>query len=391
MQTLTVFIAAAGALLAATPSAGSVPAGTALFFEQGCPDGWIREPLSAGRMIVSVTNGTRGGFTIHQALSDQEVRTHSHQSLAVTSLATKSVSGVDGSDHSAAAHGAQHGANATAASAAGLGFVQLPLCVAVTALPNATLPAGAAAFFGPDTFSCPAGFDPLADAAGRILTPAHDLQITKSDSLPLGDQEDRLHSHPTDNGRCAINTQATDFEGIGGCCNDSPSADGTYPVSVSAGPASTGLPYIQLLTCGAAGDEQSHGASQGSLPDGALFFSTSELGCPAGWEVFDELGGRFPVSTPVGGTDGSVFGGEPIARASATGTTHAHDLHGSIVTSPAGIELVHGCCAKGYAESGVYEYACATDDTQGSGLPYLMTPLCRRSPAAAATGLRGFA
>lgn len=380
-------LAAAGALVMATLSAGSVPAGTALFFEQGCPAGWIREPLSAGRMIVSVTNGSRGGFTIHQALSDQEIREHSHQSLAVTSLSTKSVSGVDGSDHTAAAHGAQHGSNATAAGAAGLGFVQLPLCVAVTALPNATLPPGAAAFFGPDTFGCPTGFDPLADAAGRVLAPAHDLQITKSDSAPLGDQEDRLHSHPTDNGQCAINTQATDYEGIGGCCNDSPSADGTYPVSVSAGPASTSLPYIQLLTCGAG---ESAGGSQGSLPDGALFFSTSELGCPTGWEVFEELGGRFPVSTPVGGTDGTVFGGEPIPRASAAGTTHAHDLHGSIVTSPAGVELVHGCCAKGYAESGVYEYSCATDDTHGSGLPYLMTPLCRRSPAAA-NALRGSA
>jgi hypothetical protein len=214
------------------------------------------------------------------------------------------------------------------------------------------------------------------------LVPAHSTDITKSDAAPLADQEDRGHAHANDNGQCAVSTQATDFEGVGGCCNDNPSADGTYAVSVTAGQSTTGLPYIQMLTCGSAPSEDAPAVADGpDLPDGALFFSTSELGCPPGWEPFVELGGRFPVANPDGGSAGTTFGGVPVASTSASGVPHAHDITGSIVTRPAGIELVEGCCAKGYAESGIYEYACATDDTQSVEFPYLMAPLCRRSPA----------
>lgn len=372
------------ASLAVSATMAAVPAGTALFYEGECPIGWIEDPLARGRMIVSVVNGSRGGFTVNEPLSDMENRGHSHTTLASTSFPTKSVSAVDGSDHTAAAQGSQHGANKTELGGSGLGFVQLRLCVTVNAIANVTLPAEAVAFFGPDIYECPVGFLPLDDSAGRALIPGHSTDITKSDAAPLADQEDRGHSHVHDNGQCSVTTQSTDFEGVGGCCNDSPSADGTYAVAVTSGESTTGLPYIQMLTCGSSpsAEDEAPVLEGPDLPDGALFFSTSELGCPQGWEPFVELGGRFPVANPNGGTAGSTFGGNPVPSSSATGVPHAHDITGAIVTRPAGIELIQGCCAKGYAESGVYEYACATDDTQSVDFPYLMAPLCRRSPAA---------
>lgn len=330
-------------------------------------------------MIVSVSNASRGGFTVNTPLTDQELRKHSHTTKASTSFTQKSVSAVDGSDHTAAAQGSQTGANSTESGGSGLAFVQLRLCATVNSIPNVTMPADAVVYFGPDIYSCPDGFAPLEAAAGRALIPAHSADITKSDAAPLADQEDRTHNHPRDNGQCAVQTQATDFEGVGGCCNDSPSADGKYAVDVVTGNATTGLPYIQLLTCGSEPPSSPVGAP--ALPDGALFFSTNELGCPEGWEPFVELGGRFPVANPDGGTAGATFGGQPVAASSAFGVPHAHDITGSIVTRPAGIELIHGCCANGYAEAGVYDYACATDDTVSVDFPYLMTPLCRRSPA----------
>jgi hypothetical protein len=355
----------------------SLPSGLALFFETDCPAGWIEEPLSQGRLIVSVTDGSLGGFTVNSPLGDQEDRPHLHQTMANTSLAVKEVSALSGSDHTAAAQGPQSGANASEAAPSGLGFVQLRLCITTMTLPNVSLPLGGAAYFGPDTFSCPDGFASLDDSQGRVLIPSHATDITKSDAPPLGNQEDRPHSHPNDNGACAIQTQSTDFEGVGGCCNDGPSADGTYPVHVAAGPATSKLPYVQFLTCGS--DNSTDGA-EATLPDGALFFSTSELGCPDGWQVFQELGGRYPVALPSGGTAGAIFGGSGVNAQSPTGVPHVHQLQGSIATVPAGIELIHGCCADGYAESGTYDYSCATDDTQGVGIPYLMLPLCQRAP-----------
>jgi len=350
----------------------------AVFFENACPAGWEVEPLAQGRMVVSVTNGTQGGFTVNSPLSDMEVRSHNHASQAVTVLASKSVSGSKGSDYTSAARGQQFGSNNTENAPSGAAFVQLQLCLSPQADALPSLPTDTVVFFDLDTFACPSGFVPLKDASGRVMVPSHDAEITKSDAAPLADQEDRQHAH-TDDGSCDIATQPTDYEGIGGCCNDAPSASGRYPVTVTANASSTNVPYIQMLTCG------SQGSQGGDLPDGALVFSVSELGCPAGWTLFDELGGRFPVVTPTGGTPGATFGGSPVTRASPNGVTHTHDLHGAIETQAAGVELVSGCCAHGYAENGVYEYACASS-ADDAVLPYLMAPLCRKGPSPALRG-----
>ena len=44
-----------------------------------------------------------------------------------------------------------------------------------------------------------------------------------------------------------------DYVGVNGCCNDDVGAQGTYQIDGQAESVSTGLPYMQLLTCQAGG------------------------------------------------------------------------------------------------------------------------------------------
>ena len=44
-----------------------------------------------------------------------------------------------------------------------------------------------------------------------------------------------------------------EYVGVDGCCNDDVGAQGTYQINGQAESVSTGLPYMQLLTCQAGG------------------------------------------------------------------------------------------------------------------------------------------
>lgn len=106
------------------------------------------------------------------------------------------------------------------------------------------VPAGAVAFFS--TASCPSGWAPFEDGAGRLILATSDgSKVLVKVGRPLANMEDRTHKH-------AYTTQVdVDDKSISAshCCNNKAAEAKKYDVKGNTGEATTGLPFIQLVIC----------------------------------------------------------------------------------------------------------------------------------------------
>lgn len=370
----TVLSVLASVTLLAAPAA-ALPRGTALFFQDACPDGWRSLDEATGRLVVSVATTQIEGLTLGTALSDQEDRTHSHSGTATAELPSHSVSGAGGSNTEGAHSGPAAGSSSFQAASSGLSFVQFPLC-ALSEDDTSSMPINSVAFFAPFSYdpTNPAyntTFFPLPALAGRVLVPDSDMGLTLSADHPLASLEDRPHSHVNAGIDCAITLSSCSFVGIGGCCNGDPTSDGAQTVDqVTAANASSNLPYIQLMTASVLTPSYTV-----NLPETATFFTLDQvMGCPPGWRIW-EGAGTFLVALPENGEIGARFGGEPFVSPNQR-INHTHPITGTVSTPSAGIELASGCCAGGYGCSGDYDFSCTSNALSGVGIPFAALPLC---------------
>ena len=209
------------------------------------------------------------------------------------------------------------------------------VCLAGICGPGDSLPTGTVAWF--DAGSCPVGWSLYAAAIGRSLVPTAGTLAGLAGGEPLASGEDRLHTH-------AASGQATpgsiSYVGIGGEANHGPARAETLAVSVTVEPASSGLPYLQLLPC-----RKDDPASPGAVPSGVLLLTDNpscETGEPPGGGLE-----RLVVGVPEGAGAPAAFGGDTLAA-----VAHSHDVSGSINLGSHGIALLGGCCAGGYASAG---------------------------------------
>jgi hypothetical protein len=72
--------------------------------------------------------------------------------------------------------------------------------------------------------------------------------------------------------RCDAVMQVS-YAGVDGCCNGNPAANGEYTIAGNSSEASSGLPYIQLLTCLSQAP-----TFDAKFPGSTLLFN--EVGCP---------------------------------------------------------------------------------------------------------------
>jgi hypothetical protein len=107
-------------------------------------------------------------------------------------------------------------------------------------------PSGTVAFFSGVAGVCPQGWRVATEAAGRLL-----IGVQAADSVgkfvgtPLTNEEDRTHAHSF------LATVALPYKSISAAdgSNDQGAAAQTYTDSGMTQPASTGLPFIQLVAC----------------------------------------------------------------------------------------------------------------------------------------------
>ncbi|MFC3193358.1 hypothetical protein ACFODZ_03775 [Marinicella sediminis] len=94
---------------------------------------------------------------------------------------------------------------------------------------------------------CPSGTNAAKDAAGRIVIVTTDTsQIGKTYGDAMEDQKDNTHTHK---GSMTVNLPEHHVAGASSCCNGQATTKGKHTASITTGPSTTNLPFIQLLAC----------------------------------------------------------------------------------------------------------------------------------------------
>ncbi len=213
-----------------------------------------------------------------------------------------------------------------------------------------SLPTGAIFFFS--AASCPDGWVPFDDGAGRVAVPTTGGAAGGAvRGVPLRSGEDRTHTHHLS---ASFTLGDVSYVGVVGGANMGVGAAGAVSFSTTTEPASTGLPYVQLLVC-----RKTAAAVSGTrpLPAGMMMFFAGER-CPAGFSQAPGTQGRLPVGLADGATQGATFGGAALGMTDAP--SHAHAASVSVATGAHGIALASGCCGRGYARSDTYTAAATT-------------------------------
>jgi hypothetical protein len=105
---------------------------------------------------------------------------------------------------------------------------------------------GTVAFFGSETAACPEGWAQADYAMGRLVVGVIDEPaVGKVVGKPLGDQEDRTHSHMFS---ASVDLAYKSVAAADGANNEGAKAQG-YAIAGATDPSPSGLPFIQLLVC----------------------------------------------------------------------------------------------------------------------------------------------
>lgn len=352
---------------AQAPSAAA-PKGLLLFFTTPtCPDGWTELEDAKGRLIVAVSDATLGGVTVNAPLADREDRTHSHPFATIVDVPSKNLAAINCCDDQGAQSGQYLLENITQDATTKLPFVQLVLCRLDEHAASNAMSFASVAFFDPSFSQCPVNWRPFDTAAGRLMVPSapNAGSVVNNEVPALSSGEDRtIHSH---NFSVSFVPSQVTYAGVDGCCDNNPTADTAIFVAGTTEAASTGLPYVQLLTC--VSNEPSFNVS---LPRGALFFN--EVGCPPGWHNARDLTGTLMVALPQNGSAYAFFGGEALSPdRHANGPSHDHEIDVTVSLPPAGVGLASGCCASGYAAAGAYPAVGRSEKEGQAGTEYPMS------------------
>lgn len=157
--------------------------------------------------------------------------------------------------------------------------------------------AGMVAFFDvPDARKqCPDGWSEYGPAKGRLIVgTTNGDEVGRAVGEPMADRTAPTHTHGFTAG------VTLDYEPVvaNGGPNKSLTAAGVdHTTRGTTGESDGNMPYMQLLAC-----EQREGfAAEDALPREMVAFFAQGT-CPANWEPYEPLNGRFAVPMPPGGT-----------------------------------------------------------------------------------------
>lgn len=348
----------------------AIPHGFTAFFDaSACPSGWGELNVAQGRLIVSVVDTSNVGITVNNPLADQEDRSHQHSFSSVITVPQRDIAAIGCCNNQGAHHGQYSVNNNSVVSSSGYPFTQLLLCTFQGHNDTNPVAYGTIGYFDPDVGGCPDNWSTMNNANGRILVPGYEQGGTiQSSAASLHSGEDRQHSH---NFSISFPVTEVSYAGAEGCCDSGPANFETLNVAATTDAASTNMPYVQLLTCVNQAPTFNH-----SFPADALTFSS--ISCPPGWDVVNEVSGRFLVALPSGGSPGASFGGNSVSADGSSNPSHDHTISGSLNLPSVGVGLASGCCGNGYIGAGTYDYSGHTSQ-DSELLPYTLAPLCRNS------------
>lgn len=120
----------------------------------------------------------------------------------------------------------------------------LPLFTLIPGTPLAfALPAGYATYF---LSHCPPGWSEVNNSAGRLIVSVINSSfVGGSVGTPLGDQEDRQHTH-TLTGTFNLPSKHISADG---CCDSQGAGNGNFPETGAASGGPSGMGFTQLSLC----------------------------------------------------------------------------------------------------------------------------------------------
>jgi len=282
----------------------SAPVGMMAFFKLSeCPEGWVENSNARGRLIHSVTNSSNVNLTLGNPLPDLTLPIHSHNVSSSIYIPVKAIS-VNLYSNTFAGYGTAYYTMDFPDAFPNYPCVHLLLCRLVNDTVEG-VPTGLIAFFDNDT--CPPNWNPYSESIGRFIIPGSSQNgVVYSTAAPLDSLEDRLHTHGYSS---SFNTPTTTF--WNNLDNSwAPANPGPYTVSGTTSQASSGFPYIQLLTCRS--NEDGTGLD---LPLGIhLFYSNgycTDLPQSLWQDAGSNITGHWIIMLPENGTVASPFGGNP--------------------------------------------------------------------------------
>jgi len=376
----------AGAAGGAEPDASTsylqrIPTSTLAFTAgDSCPSGWVRAQQAEGRLLVGAVEADDVGVTAGDPYGDRETRLHGHGYSTSVALPGSGIAAASGCCNDDPGRAGTHPVTGTTSSASDeLPRLQQLLCQkqappSPEAADGHPFPDGAVLFFA--LSSCPAGWQPFADAAGRLVVPTPEGgTVGESVGQALASGEVRSHQHGF-HATVTIPEQSLLFIADGS--NDDFAHKGTYAFGGTSGMADPDLPYIQMLICQA---EPQPAVPSGSsvvgdvAPVGTVsFFAQSS--CPNGWSRPTSHEGRFLVALPEGGTPLATSGGQPLSP--GEDRVHSHALVGVFHLPSKQVAAASG--SPGDDDSGkAGDYPFSTDTATASlGMPYLSLLVCTK-------------
>ncbi len=133
-------------------------------------------------------------------------------------------------------------------------WLLLPACALALAIFSRTakgeddsadaVPSGTVAFFSGTAGACPQGWRVADETTGRLIVAGGD-SVGKLVGVPLANEEDRTHAHSFS---ASVNLPYKALSALDGNNNQGAAAQ-TYTDSGMSKPATTGLPFIQLVAC----------------------------------------------------------------------------------------------------------------------------------------------
>lgn len=217
--------------------------------------------------------------------------------------------------------------------------------------------------------ACPSGWEPFTAAAGRAVLPTiGDAPGGTTVGEPLASGEDRPHTHGVN---ATFDLVPITYAGVSGGGNTGVAAAGSVVFETTSEPASTGLPYVQLLACKKLAAPE---AGVKPLPKGMQIFYDGPT-CPAGFQQDATTQGRLVVGLPEDAPPDISFGSDPLSGAAPR--LHHHGNAGTLVTTSHGIGLVSNGAATGYARNDTY-LSLMTTDASEAALPYIELLHCKK-------------
>ena len=231
---------------------GAAPAGVFTFASEQCAEGLSASTEGVDRLVVGVPEGGSAGATFGAPAGLATRPSHAHDVSGIFPISSHGIalaSGCCSPDYASSDDPAVRLVSGPPSSAEGLVFPWRAAfqCVAPAPAGDAppdTAPPGIVLFASDAT--CPEGWSELTAARGRIIVGAEtggDVGVIVG--TPLAEREDRAHSHTASLAITLIQRNIAAAKGP----NNSGAAPGLHQASLGSAPATSGLPFRQLLAC----------------------------------------------------------------------------------------------------------------------------------------------